>query len=197
MNHPTPTAYTPTAKVLHWLVAVAAFGQLALGFWMIQLPNTGGGQAQWFNLHKSIGITVGVIILLRLGWRLTHPAPPLPESIPAWQRTTAKLVHGSLYACLVIIPLSGFVGSSVTKYPIRYFGHPLPRWAAESAAVKDVCSKIHGAAIAVFILLILIHVGKVLKHVLIDRDGTLQRMTWGGHSARTNSNAAGELVRSE
>ena len=196
MNTPSPTAYTPTAKALHWLVAVAALGQLALGFWMVQLPNTGGGQAQWFNLHKSIGIVIGLVILLRLGWRLTHPAPPLPGHIPAWQRITAKIVHGSLYACLVIIPLSGFIGSSVTKYPIRFFGHPLPRWLAESPAIKEVCSQIHFAAIVVFILLIAIHVGKVLKHVLIDRDGTLHRMTWGGAPA-PKANAAKELAGSK
>jgi cytochrome b561 len=196
MNNPNPSGYTSTAKLLHWLVAVAVLAQLALGFWMVQLPNTSGVQAQWFNLHKSIGITVGVVILLRLLWRLTHPAPPLPESIPAWQRTTAKIVHWSIYVCLVIIPVSGFIGSSVTKYPIRFFGTPLPRWAAESPAVKEICSRIHFAATVVLLLLIAAHVGKVLKHVLIDRDGTLSRMTWG-KAPKAKDSPAGELSRAK
>lgn len=177
---PSPPQYTPLAKALHWFVAVCVFGQLTLGVWMLQIPN--GQQAKWFNLHKSIGITLGLIILLRVAWRLTHPAPPLPATIPAWQRSTAKLVHAALYVCMVVIPLSGYLGSSFTKYPIRYFGYPLPRWAAESPALKELCSEVHLAALVVFSFLIIIHIGKVLKHLLIDRDDTFQRMGWSGRN---------------
>ena len=181
---PFPTRYTPTARALHWLVAVFVFAQLALGFWMLQIPNTPPGlQAKWFNLHKSIGLTLGVIILIRLAWRLTHPVPPLPETIPAWQRTTAKIVHVTLYVCMVVIPLSGFLGSSFTRYPIRYFGYALPRWAAESPALKELCSQVHFTAVVVFMALIAIHVGKVLKHLFVDRDGIFQRMGWGGRAS--------------
>ena len=178
MNNSSPTAYTPTAKVLHWLVAVAAFGQLALGFWMIQLPNTGGGQAQWFNLHKSIGITLGLVILLRLAWRLTHRTPPLPEAISAWQRSLARFCHFALYVCMVVIPLSGYLGSSFTNYPIKYFGHTLPQWGWDSPALKERFSQVHLTAIVIFVVLIALHVAAVLKHLLIDRDGIFQRMGW-------------------
>ena len=179
MKSQFPPRYTSTAKFLHWLVAVAATAQLTLGLCMIQISATPPGpRAWWFNLHKSIGITLGVIILLRLAWRLTHPAPPLPEFIPAWQRTTAKLVHGALYVCMVVIPLSGYLGSSFTRYPILYFGHALPRWAAESPALKELCSRVHLTAVVVFITLIAIHVGKVLKHLIVDRDEVFQRMGW-------------------
>src|SRR4051812_9712903 len=189
----SPTRYTTTARVLHWVVAVTVVGQLTLGFWMKTLPNTTGVQAQWFNLHKSIGITLGCIILLRLAWRLTHPAPPLPETIPAWQRKTAKIVHALLYVCLVVIPVSGFVGSSVTKYPIKFFGHALPKWLPESPAVKELCSQIHLTAVGIFIVLAAIHIGKVLKHLLLDRDEVFSRMGWMTRAATTASETDREL----
>jgi cytochrome b561 len=194
---PSSPRYTPAARALHWIVAVSVIGQLALGFWMIDLPNTGGVQAKWFNLHKSIGIILGLVILLRLAWRLTHPAPPLPAHIPAWQRTTAKIVHAAIYACLVVIPLSGFIGSSVTRYPIRFFGYPLPRWAAESPELKELCSQVHYTAIVILIVLVVVHIGKVLKHLLIDRDDVFQRMGWQTRRKSASTRAANEPVGSK
>ncbi|MSU65528.1 MAG: cytochrome b [Opitutus sp.] len=174
-----PTHYTPTAKVLHWLVAGFAFAQLSLGTWMIQIPKSPPGvRASWFNLHKSIGLTLGLVILLRLAWRLTHRAPPLPETIPAWQRTLAKVCHFMLYVCLVVIPLSGYLGSSFTSYPIKYFGHTLPQWGWESPALKDRCSQVHLTAIVIFVVLIALHLAAVLKHLFVDRDEIFQRMGW-------------------
>ena len=181
MESPLPNRYTPTARLLHWLIAVSVFAQLALGTWMLGIPKTPPGvRANWFNLHKSIGITLGLIILVRLAWRLTHAAPPLPETIPAWQRTTAKIVHASLYVCMIVIPLSGYLGSSFTSYPIKYFGHTLPSWGWDSPALKELCSQVHFTAVVVFCVLIAVHVGKVLKHLLVDRDGIFQRMGWAG-----------------
>ncbi len=179
MQRELPTHYTPTAKVLHWLIAVFGFAQLSLGTWMIGIPKTPPGvRASWFNLHKSIGITLGLVILLRLAWRLTHRAPPLPEAIPGWQRSLAKFCHFALYVCMVAIPLSGYLGSSFTNYPIKYFGHTLPQWGWDSPALKELCSRVHLTAIVIFVALIGLHVAAVLKHLLIDRDGIFQRMGW-------------------
>jgi cytochrome b561 len=191
-----PARYTLMARTLHWVVAIAVFGQLALGFWMKTLPNGTGVQAQWFNLHKSIGLTVGGIILLRLLWRWSHPPPPMPEFIPAWQRATARFVHAMIYVCLIIIPLSGYLGSSFTRYPVRYFGYPLPRWAPESPALKELCSQIHLVAVSILIVLVAVHIAKVLKHALLDRDEVFQRMGWTTRK-RTPAAAPAELARSK
>lgn len=183
MQRELPTHYTPTAKVLHWLIAVFAFAQLSLGVWMIGIPKSPPGvRASWFNLHKSIGITLGLVIVLRLAWRLTHPAPPLPETIPPWQRTLAKYCHFALYVCMVVIPVSGYLGSSFTNYPIKYFGHTLPQWGWDSPALKELCSQVHLTAIVTFVALIALHLAAVLKHLIIDRDGIFQRMGWTRHS---------------
>lgn len=175
-----PEPYTLTARVLHWLVAVAVFGQIALGAWMIGIPKSPPGvRVWWFNLHKSIGITLGLIILVRLLWRLTHRAPPLPETVPAWQRAAAKASHVLLYVCMVVMPLSGYLGSSFTKFPIVYWGTKLPNWGWDSPALKELMSQIHFYTVIVFVTLIAIHVCGALKHLLIDRDGVFQRMWFG------------------
>lgn len=169
--------YTLTAMVLHWLIAVAVFAQIALGVWMVGIPKSPPGvRAYWFNLHKSIGITIGVLVLVRLAWRLAHRPPALPTSVPAWQRLAARCSHWGLYACMVALPLSGYLGSSFSKYPIKYFGYTLPHWGWESPALKALLSQIHYGAAILFMVLIALHVSAALKHRFVDRDGVFERM---------------------
>lgn len=169
--------YTRTAVVLHWLVAALVFGQLALGWWMIGLPERPPGlQAGWFNLHKSIGLTIALLMLARLWWRARHPAPPLPESIPRWQALAARVNHRLLYACLLLLPLSGYLGSSFSGYPIKYFGIPLPSWGWASPALKEFFSEVHFVTVCVLFALIMLHVAAALKHLLVNRDGVFARM---------------------
>ena len=100
--------YHPVSIALHWILVVLVFAQIALGWWMIEIPKSPPGvRASWFNLHKSIGLTIGMLMLARLGWRLRHGAPPLPDSMPRWQRTAAGVSHFLLYACLILQPLWG------------------------------------------------------------------------------------------
>ena len=170
-------SYTHTAIVLHWLIAVFVFAQISLGLWMIGIPKAPPGiRVYWFNVHKSIGITLGVLILLRLIWRLTHRALPLPDSVPRWQRIAAKTSHVLLYVCMIVMPVSGYLGSSFTKYPIIYWGVRLPHWGWDAPALKELCSQVHLVTVIVFITLIAIHTGAALKHLLINRDGVFQRM---------------------
>jgi cytochrome b561 len=169
--------YTSTAKFLHWLIAAAVFVQISLGLWMIGIPKSPPGiRVYWFNMHKSIGITIGLLVLLRLLWRFTHPAPPLPATVPAWQRIAAKVNHVLLYACLIIMPVTGYLGSSFTKFPIIYWGMRLPHWGWESPPLKELMSQIHLTTVVILITLIAIHIAGALKHLLGNRDGVFQRM---------------------
>jgi len=179
------SVYTRTAVVLHWLIGVAVLAQITLGLWMITIPKVPiGVRAGWFNVHKSIGITLAVLILVRILWRLTHRAPPLPATVPAWQRVAAKTSHVLLYVCMIVMPLSGYLGSSFTRYPIVYWGVRLPHWGWEAPALKELCSQVHFVTVIVFITLIVIHVAAALKHLLVNRDGVFQRMwrIWPGGS---------------
>ena len=171
------TRYTTTAIVLHWLIAAAVFAQVTLGVWMIGIPKAPPGvRAYWFNVHKSIGLTIGLLVLARILWRLAHRPPALPDSIARWQRIAAQASHYGLYACLLVLPVSGYLGSSFTKYPIRYFGYTLPHWGWDAPALKEILSQVHFAAVCVFIVLIVLHVSAALKHRFVDRDGVFERM---------------------
>jgi cytochrome b561 len=168
--------YTNVGITLHWIIALGVLGQIALGWWMIEIPkHPVGARAYWFNIHKSIGITLGVLIIIRIVWALTHRAPPLPAHIPAWQRMASRANHILLYACMIIMPLSGYLGSSFTKFPIKYWGYTLPNWGWEAPAYKDICSNVHQIAVIIFMVLIGLHVLAALKH-MIAGDGVARRM---------------------
>ncbi|HYG56393.1 MAG TPA: cytochrome b [Burkholderiales bacterium] len=172
----SPQRYDRFAVILHWTVGLAVLGQFALGWWMLALPKGGDGtRAWWFNVHKSIGITLAAFVVLRLIWRATHAAPALPAGMPAWQRLAASASHAGLYACMLILPLSGYLGSSFSRYPIKYFGMPLPHWGWEWAAAKNLMSAVHETAAWALAALITLHVGAALWH-LMRGDGVIRRM---------------------
>lgn len=171
-----PARYTTTAIALHWFIALAVLGQIALGWWMQEIPKDPvGPRVNAFNLHKSIGLTILALMALRLIWRATHRAPALPM-MPAWQAKAAHINHWVLYICLFLQPLTGYVGSAVSGYPVRYFGLLLPEWAAKSIPLKDFLSTAHFVNSCVLVTAIAIHVAAALKHQFVDRDNLLRRM---------------------
>jgi cytochrome b561 len=176
--------YHAFSLALHWLVAMLVFGQITLGWWMLSIPKSPPGQrADWFNLHKSIGLTVAALMIVRLAWRRLHRPAPLPQQMPAWQRRAALANHALLYTLLILQPIWGYLGSSFTRYPVRYFGVTLPKWGWDSPALKDLFSALHLGTAWLLALLLALHVGAALKHKLIDRDGVFERM-WPFGSSR-------------
>jgi cytochrome b561 len=181
--------YGRVAMALHWAIALLALFQIGLGWWMIDIPKSPPGlRADWFNLHKSFGITIGLLMLARLGWRLGHVPPPLPASVPCWQARIARLSHGLLYAALIVQPLVGYLGSSFTRYPIKYFGVTLPRWGWDAPALKQLCSDVHFALACLITALVVLHIAAALKH-LFERDGVFERM-WPRHTRRAGGKSA-------
>ena len=177
MTTQTSARYDSVAMTLHWLIALGVLAQIALGWWMIEIPKLPVGvRAYWFNLHKSIGLTLGMLIALRIVWRLTHRPPTLPTTLPLWQARTAAAGHWLMYACMVTMPLAGYLGSTFSGYAIRYFGLVLPGWGWKDDALKDAFSAVHYAAAWLFMALIAVHVAAALKHLLVDRDGVFHRM---------------------
>ena len=145
--------------------------------WMIDLPKTPSGlRAGWFNLHKSIGITLGVLILLRICWRLTHRPPRLPNALSKRDISLAKYGHLALYVTMFIAPTSGFLGSAFSKYPIQYFGYALPKINNANEQLKSIFSEVHYYAICVLIALITIHLLATIKHAIVDKVNLLERM---------------------
>lgn len=167
--------YSRPSVVLHWLLAVLLIAQLVLGWWMVDLPKSPAGlRAGWFNFHKSVGIMLAVLIVMRLGWRAAQEVEE-PEDLPTWQRAVAQASHGMLYACMLLMPVSGFLGSTFTRYPIRFFGLQVPVPHMHWPAAKQLMSDLHMATAYAFVVLVAVHVGAALWH-WIRRDGIAGRM---------------------
>ena len=172
-----PARYTAVAVALHWLVAVLLIAQFAWGWAMQQIPKQPPGfRADAFNLHKSVGLVLLALMLVRLGWRLRHPPPPL-TGLPAWQRRLATGTHRLLYLCLVVQPVAGYLGSVFSGYPVKWFGLTLPAWGWHSVALKDAMSTVHLANSFVLLALVLLHVAGAVRHALAG-DGYVRRMLW-------------------
>ena len=164
---PPAGRYGRVTMALHWLIALLITLQLTLGWWMTGLPKTPPGlRAGWFNLHKSVGITLGLLILFRVWWRWRHAPPPWPAGLPRWQRLAAGATHGALYVAMVLMPLSGYLGSNFTRYPIRLFGMALPRWGGDWPAGKAAMSIVHEWTAWCLLALLVLHLAGVLAHAL-------------------------------
>jgi cytochrome b561 len=175
--------YTATAATLHWVVAALVLVMIVLGWSMQAIPKVPvGPRVDAFNLHKSIGLTTLMLMVVRTAWRATHRAPGLPP-MPEWQARTAHVVHFLLYLCLFIQPLTGYLGSAFSGYPVKIFGAALPAWAPKNDAIKEAMSLAHLINSCVLVAAIAFHVAGALKHTLIDRDGLIRRIwPWGGRA---------------
>jgi cytochrome b561 len=170
-----PARYTTVAVALHWLVAALVLLQFSWGWLMQEIPKQPPGlRADAFNLHKSVGLVILALMLVRLGWRLSHPPPPL-AGLPAWQRRLAVATHRLLYAALIVQPTAGYLGSVFSGYPVKWFGVTLPAWGWSSVALKDAMSTLHLCTSFVILAAVLLHVAGALNH-LLARDGYARRM---------------------
>ena len=168
--------YTRTAIALHWLIAVCVFGQILFGWYLEEVPRGTPARSWYVNLHKSFGVTLGLLIILRLYWRWRHPPPPLPDSIAGWQRVAAGLSHRALYACMLIMPITGYVASNFSQYGVRLFNVVLlPPWGIDDERIYGFFNGAHVAVSYVFVVLIFFHVASGLAHALV-RDGIFRRM---------------------
>jgi cytochrome b561 len=175
--------YDTVAIALHWLVAIGVFVMIGLGWYMTEIPKGTPARAFYFNLHKSIGLTVGIIVLIRVWWRWTHQPPPLPPGTQKWVFNASKLSHGLLYALLVLMPFAGFTASNFTKYGVTYFGlFKIGPFFADNKALWELFQGIHTAASEVLVIVIAIHIAGAFKHLLIDKDGVFYRMLPGRSS---------------
>jgi len=172
-----PGRYDTIAVALHRILVVGILCQIALGLYLGEVPRNTPGRTVWVNFHKSVGITLGVLILFRLVWRLTHRPPALPATMARWERIAARTSHAPLYLCMVGMPLSGYVATNFSKFGIMYFGlAELPPWGYEDRQIYALFNGTHKTLAVLFIALIGIHVAAALKHAVIDRDGLLRRM---------------------
>ncbi len=182
--------YKSSAKWLHWLIALMVFGLLGVGLYMTEL-RISPQKIQLYMTHKSVGLTVLMLMLLRLAYRLKNPAPALPVGIPGWQKTASHISHALLYLLLIAMPISGWLMNSASGFPMKYFGLVrVPDLIARSQENLAIFKAAHSYIAWTLIALIGVHVLAALKHHFIDRDSVLRRMLPSFRSKR--SNATGE-----
>ncbi len=182
--HNTPQRYGAVARALHWSTAALILPALALGWWAERLPYGTSAELAWkaqvFSVHKTLGIAALAVGVLRILWALAQvrPAPVSGRGPEVW---VAGLVHGLLYAALVLVPLTGWVHHAATEgfAPILWpLGQGLPL-VPKSEAVAAAAGVAHWVFGNLLIAALALHIAGALKHALLDRDGTLSRMLRG------------------
>ena len=169
-------SYGIIAQAFHWLVAALVLAQLGLGVYAAGLP-VGLARLQWLSRHKSLGLAILAVVLLRLAWRAAHRPPPLPGSMPEWQRRAAPVTHWLLYLLLVLAPLAGWLYASAAGLSINWFGlFQVPDLVAKNRELADLFKSLHIGLVALLALLIAGHVGAALRHAFWLRDGVAHRM---------------------
>jgi cytochrome b561 len=161
-----PRRYGPVAIALHWIAAALILANLAFGLYLVGLPLS-PQKLKYFSYHKWIGVTVFWLSAARLLWRLSHPAPPWPATMPRWEQRAAHFSHATLYVLFFAAPLSGWLFSSASGFQTVYLGLlPIPDLLAKN---KEVINYTLAA-------MILLHAAAALKHHFLDRDEVLVRM---------------------
>jgi len=187
--------YTRIAIVFHWVIAAFVVTNIALA-WTFKIWDDRPWTQSVTNTHKTIGITVLGLALMRLLWRIAHRPPPLSPAIARWQAVAARTGHAALYFLIIAMPLSGWIYDSAWEYaanvPIDFFGlFEMPRiaWVADMPAgpkkeVDGLFHHVHEWLSYLLYVLLAAHLAGALKHQYFDRIPTLQRMTFRGATSK-------------
>ncbi|HLY80640.1 MAG TPA: cytochrome b [Caulobacteraceae bacterium] len=179
------STYSAVAITLHWLIALGILTNIGLAWYFGTLSREAAIAP--IQLHKSIGITVLLLTLIRIGWRLIHPAPTLPDHMPTWEKWAAQATHFVFYLLMLGLPLSGWAMVSASPlikvHPTMLYGViPWPTFPAlptdpdQLHAARKLFGRTHEWLGWIAYATILLHVAAALKHQLIDRDDVLARM---------------------
>jgi cytochrome b561 len=187
---PTPRAaqvYNPGFRMLHWLMAALIFVGLALGVWASQLPRGGAQRSEVLLFHKSIGMTVLGLVALRIVWRLIVGAPAYAEPLGRLIHAAARSGHLALYALMIAMPVSGYVGSAAGGHPAPWFGlFSFPNLAPKSKALAEAADEAHFVFAWMIAFVLAAHLAAVAWHAGVRRDTVLTRM-WPSYRPATET----------
>ena len=183
MTDAAQARYSTGAMLFHWLIAILVIVNWRIAEGAEHLE--GAEKLAAIAPHKAIGVTIFVLTILRLLWRISHKAPPMPDSMAKWERVLAKTVHIVFYVMLLTLPIGGWLASSYAHLPVDYFGlFNVPLLSVEQnydTAISIVGQ--HKTGGKVVLALVVLHVLGALKHTFIDKVGGLKRMWPGGSTA--------------
>ncbi|MGV8929584.1 MAG: cytochrome b [Brevundimonas sp.] len=168
--------YSTVSLILHWLIAVLILSQVLL---ITALEATDGPLSREFvQIHKAVGLSILMLTLIRIGWRIANPALPLPDTMKRWEKVLARGTHVLFYVFLIAMPLTGWAAVSATGRDLSWFGlfnWPLLPISGGRDAFKAIIG-IHELVMKGLYVLIALHVLGALKHQFVDRDNVLHRM---------------------
>ncbi len=171
-----PARYGVPAQFFHWVIAALIVIQFVLGRMQEHLP-VGVHKLGILARHKSVGMTILMLAILRLAWRLWHPAPPLPSKMRPLERWAARASHVSFYVLLFAMPLTGWMMSSAKNYSVSWFGlFTWPNLIGKNEAAFNLLRSTHDVLSGVLFTLAVLHILAALKHHFWDRDDVLVRM---------------------
>lgn len=175
--HNTAEKYGLIAKSLHWLIAVLIITAWAIGYYMTGLTDADPQKFQLFDLHKSVGMVILMLVAIRFSWRL-HDGAPQSATKNMFLTIAANTVHYLLYTFMFIQPISGWLMSSAAGYSPTFFGwYAFPPLVAKDPAMVEAYVTIHNTSAQILLWLFILHVGGALLHHFIFKDRTLRRMT--------------------
>jgi cytochrome b561 len=164
------------SQLLHWSIVVLIIVQVTLAYLADDLPN-GMRKLTLLARHKSFGITILALVILRLVWRRLNDTPALPDTLKAYERFLARFTHGALYVLLFAMPLSGWMMSSARGFPVSWFGFiQLPDLVPKSKPLYDFFVTTHETLAWTLGAVVTLHVAAALKHHFVLKDDTLRRM---------------------
>jgi len=168
--------YSRTAIFLHWLVALGLIATFSLGLYMEGLPLS-PNKLKLYSWHKWAGISLLMLVVVRLAWRLSHPAPSLPSSLSRKELLMAHAGHWLLYVLMLMLPISGWLMSSAQGFPVVWFGVlPLPDLVAKDAALGSTLQTVHVVLAYTLAVVVVGHIAAALHHQFVKRNGVLARM---------------------
>jgi len=168
--------YTAVAQLLHWLIAALIITQFALAWSADDLP-LGMHKLALLARHKSVGMTVLMLAVLRLIWRMANPPPPLPAGMTAIERSLARATHAAFYGLLFAMPLTGWMMSSAKNYSVSWFGlFTWPNLIAPDESAFNLLKSTHDYLSYLLFGVALLHVLAALKHHFWNKDDVLKRM---------------------
>ncbi|MBV8120407.1 MAG: cytochrome b [Alphaproteobacteria bacterium] len=180
--------YSPVAQALHWLVVGLAIMVVSLGLAAGSAPHNSATRADLLLVHRSVGLTILLLMVLRVLWRWRHPPPPLPPSLARVEAALAHLTHLGLYLIFILMPLAGYLASAAAGHTGTFFGvFEIPRLVPVNERLSQWAIALHLVGQYVVYLLVALHVAGALYHAVIRRDEVLGRMLWHHRSARFGS----------
>lgn len=172
-------SYNSVAKWFHWVTVALLAVAIPFGFVIQHIKDD--AKMPFYAIHESAGLTILAVAMARLAWRLLNPPPPLPDSVPLPLRRIAAAVHHMLYALLILQPIFGFIATNAWGFPLRggtaYLGLiDLPKFMEINEGFAGVVQTVHSIGGFAIVILLALHIGGVVFHQAIRRDGILLRM---------------------